>query len=472
MTYSPTVEPTDLACGTEPYLDRAETAIELSWRFNPGVGDGRQCCAQVRFQIFDGQARPVSMPMQVETNYGTTFSITPDIVSREDGSQLSSWDGCEFLKWQVRCAEGQNGETWSTGDEVPAEAWSVWSQLQAEQFADRPVIAFARPTEGELVAYASTAIALNVPASCENVGLKLWEVTSQSGGETTLAIPAGVEIARHTPRAWSLRYLQNNKTYRIEATATSNTLDAVPATVDFTTSFAKPYRPTISLSADYVNGQVHVSVATDRSSGTTAPDNFVVERSYTGVDGWVRLGNLRPGQTVHDIYAAPNAWNFYQAWGVKSVAVPGAATEIIVSDFVTANLFFDDAQGRVAWLTSADGAINLKVLWDPEFSATRAQASAEAHFFAGRDIPVMIAGKAYQRVINLAWSMMPEDYQDGNKGYLQMARLAGHYHRPLLYRGPHMEPFWGMPSSYSEEWNRGTGEWRFNLTLTEVAPDA
>lgn len=119
---------------------------------------------------------------------------------------------------------------------------------------------------------------------------------------------------------------------------------------------------------------------------------------------------------------------------------------------------------RAAYVCNRDMSICATAVWNPEFSATRANAYQERHYMAGRDDAMMFAGKQFEREIQLKFEIMPEDQITE----LPQWRLAGHSPTPLLYRGFGIDYFWGMPSNYSESWDRKTNVWTVSLTLTEV----
>ena len=120
---------------------------------------------------------------------------------------------------------------------------------------------------------------------------------------------------------------------------------------------------------------------------------------------------------------------------------------------------------RSAYVCNNDMSILATATWNPEFSATRANAYQERHYMAGRDNAMMFAGKQCEREIQLKFEVLPDWDQEDQ---MTQWRLAGHSPTPLLYRGYGISYFWGMPSNYSESWDRKTNVWTVSLTLTEV----
>lgn len=230
----------------------------------------------------------------------------------------------------------------------------------------------------------------------------------------------------------------------------------------FTVAFVPPTVPGISGDWDDAQGGVTLTVTFGQDAGTDPTVTFTVERSVDGGDTWepVLAGAVDGDVSLVDWEAPSSGDTTYRATAY-TVEAAAAATVIVVN-----------ADSIAVWLSGGPGfGVTGRLPFDPAVKITPGRQRALKQY-AGRSLPVALAGEAISRIVAVSGTTFDEALADqATANVAQLTRLAQLEEPLFLFRDPDGRRIYGSIDPIDMDRNgvaSRNGMWGYAFTLTEA----
>lgn len=401
----------------------ATEARTFSWQHNPV-----DTTAQTAFEVHYRESGASTW-----TSLGQiTSSSTQHDFPADTFTNGSSWE------WQVR--------TWGA-DEDPSD----WSPTATFTTSAAPTATIQSPEMGSTLTGATCTLVW-VFYDEDGTAQSQWRAELIRDG-VTLETRSGTGTASAV--TFTTR-LDNAATYtaRVQVRDGSGLWSAWDVTT-FTTDFAEPATPVVSLSWDEDRGAVVVSIENTNAAGLVADTaHNTVERSLDGGQTWVVVAEgVAVDGSVSDATVPLGVDALYRA--VAWSDLPSSAT--------------GEAAGITTPATSgfwAAGGVTVRIMQRvgeaPIIDSVRGLATRVLHRFAGRTFPVETAGTARSRTASVAFSVSAED--------MPLVEQLAYSPAPHLIRAPDGQVIWASISDVDTPRMAALDWWNVGFTATEIEP--
>ncbi|NMC35009.1 MAG: fibronectin type III domain-containing protein [Veillonellaceae bacterium] len=463
----------------------ATEARTFSWQHNP-VDTTSQTSYEVRYRE--------SGASTWTTTGQTTSSVSEHTFPADTFTNGASWE------WQVR--------TWGA-DEDPSD----WSPTATFTTSAAPTATIQSPEMGSTLTGATCTLVW-VFYDADGTAQSQWRAGLIRDGIT-------VETRSGTGTASTVTFttrLDNSATYtaRVQVRDGSG-LWSEWDTTTFTTDFAEPAAPVVSLSWDADRGAVVVSIENTQTADLhgvtlvqdtdgvwawtdttpTAPTGLTTDTDCVvavdaaasdlalvldtdGVPAAVAWSALTVADTTHN--TVERSIDGGQTWTVVAdgVAVDGSVSDATVPlgvDALYRAIAWSDlpssATGEAAGITApatsgfwAAGGVTVRIMQRvgaaPIIDSVRGLSTRVLHRFAGRTFPVETAGTARSRTASVAFSVSAED--------MALVEQLAFAPAPHLIRAPDGQVIWASISDVDTPRVGALDWWDVGFTATEIEP--